>query len=185
MSLTSDQDRSFRRLVAANILTKMAMYFLAFGLLMLCTGGIRSFFMPTNASSKVLIIIGIVTALLGVLYTVIAIFVMKSIRGEITPSTVWSMGRSHRPSRRDLREIHSVSRQVPQSSGPSAGSHFSYSNPALVAAEAEDLKYWEPPPSYEVATKSAPPELIISAATIASSSENHADERRDRNANAV
>lgn len=179
MSLTSDQDRSFRRLVAANILTKMAMYFLAFGLLMLCTGGIRSFFMPTNASSKVLIIIGIVTALLGVLYTVIAVFVMKSIRGDITPSTVWSMGRSRRPSRGDIREINSVSRQVPPLSGASAGSHFSYSNPALVAAEADDLKYWEPPPSYETATKGAHPEVVINAGTIATSSNHTSNDRTE------
>lgn len=181
MSLTGEQERSFRRLVAANFLTKMAMYFLAFGLLMLCTGGIRSFFLPSNASSKVLIIIGIVTALLGVLYTVIAIFVMKSIRTEITPSTVWSMGRSQRPSRRDLLEIHSVSRQVPQSS--STASQFSYANPALVAAEADDIKYWEPPPSYEAATKGSQSGLVINPAAIAANG--RGGERRERNSEVV
>jgi hypothetical protein len=185
MSLTSEQNSSFRRLVAANILTKMAMYFLAFGLLMLCTGGIRSFFMPTNASSKVLIIIGVVTALLGVLYTVIAIFVMKSIRAEITPSTVWSMGRSHRPSRRDLREIQSVSRNIPHSSGASAGNHFSYSNPALVAAEADDLKYWEPPPSYEVATKDAAAGNSTLVTPRDTSNSTNVSSRLDRNSDVV
>lgn len=148
----SERERSFRRLVLANVLTKLAMYFLAFGLLMLCTGGIRSFFLPTSASSRILIVIGIVTAVLGVAYTVIAIFIMRSIRTEISPSAVWAMGREPRPSRRDLNEIRSVSRHVP-APGTSTGEHFSYSNPALVAAEADDLKCWEPPPSYEVATK--------------------------------
>lgn len=157
----SDRERSFRRLVVANILTKLAMYFLAFGLLMLCTGGIRSFFLPTSASSRILIVIGVVTAVLGVAYTVIAIFIMRSIRTEISPSAVWAIGSVPRPSRRDLSEIRSVSRNVP-APGPSTGEHFSYSNPVLMAAEADDLKCWEPPPSYEVATKTQNPEVNTS-----------------------
>ena len=165
-SSQEQQERSFRRLVAANILTKVAMYCLAFGLLLLCTGGIRSCFLPASSSSQLLIIIGIVAALLGVVHTIIAIFVMKSIRGDITPSTVWSMGRTSRPSR---SEIRTVSRHVAdsQASSSSSSSQFTYSNPALVAAEAEDLKYWEPPPSYEVATKQsgAVPSVVVEGRT--------------------
>ena len=78
-SSQEQQERSFRRLVAANILTKVAMYCLAFGLLLLCTGGIRSCFLPASSSSQLLIIIGIVAALLGVVHTIIAIFVIGGV----------------------------------------------------------------------------------------------------------
>ena len=154
MSSTSDQqERTYRRLVSANILTKLAMYFLAFGLLMLCTGGIRSFFFPSTVSAKVLIIIGTITALVGVIFTIVAILVMRSLSPEISPDVVWSL---RRPSRRDIRrEIQTISSRVsqphPVQSSSSSSNNFSYSNPALVAPV--DDKCWEPPPSYEDATK--------------------------------
>lgn len=152
-SQPQEDERIARRFAAASILTKLAVYFLAFGLILLCTGGIRAMFFPANVPSKVLIIVGIIISSLGIVYTVIALAFIRSLGVDVTPSSLWNMGvntpsRSHRRRRHRNIVVNNISGRVTRRN-PRDSSPYS---PDLVAAE-EDLKYWEPPPSYETATR--------------------------------
>lgn len=151
---TRRRNRAFEsKLAAARILAKLALYFMSFGLLLLIMGGIRGILFPNHSPSKVLVILGVITSSLGVLYTIISLVMMRSLsrqaEGMVSSSlfNTWMRSASCNDvsmNNRDTRRqtINTISRSV--ESG--ASRNFSYSNPALMAVE--DAKNWEPPPAY-------------------------------------
>ena len=110
---------------------------------MLLMGGLRSLLFPQNMPSKILVALGILTLALGTLYMCLAIAIVRTIRDQINPSSLWVMTLSSRPTHRG-EEINTISRQVPYTLPGQC-----YANP--VAVNTEDPKEWEPPPSYEAA----------------------------------
>lgn len=154
-SQTSTQyDPVFRKLFFSRVLTRLSIYFIIFGIIMLLMGGLRSLLFPQNMPSKILVAVGILTLAMGTLYMCVAIAIIRTIRDRISPSSLWVMTLSSRPNYRG-EEITSVSRHVPF---PAPGQdhhqqHQCYSNPMM---RSEDPKEWEPPPSYESAVASSP-----------------------------
>ena len=131
-----------RKLCVSRVLTRLSIYFIIFGIIMLLMGGLRSLLFPQNVPSKILVALGILTLAMGTLYMCLAIAIIRTIRDQISPSSLLVTTLSSRPTHRG-EEISSVSRQV-----PFAMPGQCYANPAL---RIEDPKEWEPPPSYEVA----------------------------------
>lgn len=141
----------YSKFAAARILAKLAVYFMAFGLLLLLMGGIRGILFPNHSPSKVLVILGVITSSLGVVYTIVSLVMIRSLsiesNGRITNSSifnVWVRSASCDDIPMNREPINSVSRLVDECSA--TANNFSYSNPTLVAAE--DAKNWEPPPVY-------------------------------------
>lgn len=122
---------------------------MAFGLLLLVMGGIRGILFPNHSPSKVLVILGVITSSLGVIYTIVSLVMIRSLSREANGSmptsifNLWARSPTFDDDTVIDREpINSVSRSI-ETSG-----NFSYSNPALMAAE--DAKNWEAPPAYSV-----------------------------------
>lgn len=125
------------RVVVANVLSKLAIYFLSFGLVLLLLGGVRALLFPSNDTTKILVILGLVTALLGIIYTVVVVALVKCMTRDM-PSNMLN---------RNIEMASSIS------GGFAVGGHssnFSYANPTLRTAE-EDK--WEAPPCYEDAIR--------------------------------
>lgn len=147
----------YSKLAAIRILAKLGLYFMAFGLLLLVMGGIRGILFPNHSPSKVLVILGVITSSLGVIYTIVSLVMIRSLsreaNGSISASVfnLWSRNSPHDDVVVDQEPINSISRSVESSS------NFSYSNPTLMAAE--DAKNWEPPPAYSV--NDPCPELVL------------------------
>lgn len=131
------QEESNPRIVVANVLSKLAIYFLSFGLVLLLLGGVRSLLFPANDTTKVLVILGLVTAALGIIYTVMVIALIRCINRDLVPGT--------QPGNVEMASSLSGTFAM----GGHA-SNFSYANPALRTAD-EDK--WEAPPCYEEAIR--------------------------------
>ena len=179
-------DSSMRRIAAAGILSKLAVYFLAFGVVLLCAGGIRSLFFSYGINSRVLVIIGSVTAMLGLFYTLLALMFIKSLGRDVSAFGLWSYERrdstSNHRSRRETREsIASVSGTLSSRNQQT----FSYASPHLFPVSSNhaghDAKsYWEPPPAYDTVVRmesitSPPSSLPIPPAAHSSTSVNISD----------
>lgn len=147
----------YSKLAAVRILAKLGLYFMAFGLLLLVMGGIRGILFPNHSPSKVLVILGVITSSLGVIYTIVSLVMIRSLsreaNGSISASifNLWSRNPQSDEIIVDQEPINSISRSMESSS------NFSYSNPALMAAE--DAKNWEPPPAYSVTDPR--PEVVL------------------------
>lgn len=127
------------RIVVANILSKLAIYFLSFGLILLLLGGVRALLFPANATTKVLVVLGIVTASLGIIYTVSVVALLKCLQSSVVISD------------QSREEVNSISRNVPLGRD---GASFVYTNPGLFAVGDEEPKTWEAPPCYDEAIRS-------------------------------
>lgn len=147
-------DPVLRKIFATRILTRLAIYFIIFGIILLLMGGLRSLLFPSNLPSRILVAVGILVLALGTLYMCIAISIARTMRDQISPSSLWVMTLASRPTHRG-QEITSISRSVayPLPGSSSQG----YINTAM---RIEDPKEWEPPPSYEAAVASSPRPIV-------------------------
>lgn len=137
--LDCQTDLNVKRLNAAGILTKLAIYFISFGVILLLTGGIRSVFFEYGINSRILVIIGTVTASLGIVYTLLALIFIKSL--DLSPTVILNLSMNSETSLR--RPGNQSSQSTVSSSVPFNGT-------------CNDLKYLEPPPSYESTVTSSP-----------------------------
>lgn len=148
---TRDGDGSGNpRAAVANILSKLAIYFLSFGLVLLLLGGVRSLLMPSNEATRVLVYLGLVTSALGILYTFIVVALVKCLQRE-HDANLESGDVDQIPPRRTRR--HGNSSNVSSVMSATGG----YVNGALYGDDGK----WEAPPTYEDAMRSPAVSLAI------------------------
>jgi hypothetical protein len=131
-----DSGPNLRRIVSARILSKLALYFLAFGVILLTSGGIRSLFFDYGINARILIVIGSVTTFLGVAYTIIALLFIKSLDMSSALVLNFSIDPESLPRRTSPNQnnISSISANLDTQWFQECHS---------------ELKYMESPPSYE------------------------------------
>ncbi|KAI1295339.1 hypothetical protein HDE_05592 [Halotydeus destructor] len=142
------------RYYMANILSRMAIYFLSFGLIMLLLGGVRSVLFASNVATRVLVIIGLTVTALGILLTFCVACLIKMIQASVADSDLENP--YHSSSR-------TISAGVPFGRVPGPGSVNS--NHGLTNDDGD----WEPPPSYEDAVKEDVANLQSTSASLSTS----------------
>lgn len=140
-SSSSSGDASHKPLLIANIVSKLAIYFLSFGLVLLVLGGVRALIFPSNQATTVLVVLGLTTAGVGICFTVFVIIAIK------------------------LLNRHGALDDVEDTLPTVAGQVASRYDHGLVNFGHADFDKWEAPPPYDQAMRDDSPLPAATAQT--------------------